>query len=157
MRKNSLLGPATALCFIFFVHTAGAKDIDSCASYPDVPVNVKVVFDEPKYDFTKNLASVQAIANGGGQGIPENDAITMGITRYQSVLEFQAPTIVHTAPGQPACAYVQHIDATIGYRDVTVFVASEIPQGSCAFDETIGHEQKHIAVNRHILEWRDPG
>jgi hypothetical protein len=44
------------------------------------------------------------------------------------------------------------VDVNVGYRDVTVFIASEVPQGSCDFSESMEHEQKHIAVNRDILK-----
>ena len=143
---------ATALCLAFLAHPAAAQDVSGCNSWPDVPVNLQPVFDEPKTDFSQNLAAIQLIASDRQHSIPQYHAITMGITSYRPVLEFRVPIVVQEEPDGLSCAYVQHVDVTLGYRDVTVFIASEIPQGTCAFDETMAHEQKHIAVNQNILE-----
>jgi hypothetical protein len=142
----------TLLLIVFFADPAAAQDVVSCDSYPDVPVNIIAVFDEPQYDFSQNLASVQAIARDRQHAIPHNEAIAMGITRYSPVLEFRIPMMVETPPDGLACARVQHVDVTVGYHDVTVFIANEIRQGTCAFAETMGHEQKHVAVNRELLQ-----
>jgi hypothetical protein len=75
----------------------------------------------------------------------------MGITRYQPVMEFHVPVLMDIEPDGIACAHVQHVDVTFGFRDVTVFIASEIPPDSCAFNETMAHEQRHVEVNRDIL------
>lgn len=143
---------AMALCLVFFARAATAEDIHNCDPYPDVPINIKPVFDQPTYDFSQNLASIQDIASDHQHSIPQYHEITMGITRYDPVLEFHVPIEIVTPPSGLVCAHVQHVDVTIGYRDVTVFIASEIPRDSCAFDETMGHEQKHIDVNQHILD-----
>lgn len=150
------LPPAMAiiLCLLFFSGTAVAQeDVDSCDSYPDVPVNITPVFDDPKYDFTQNLAQIQILASDAQHTIPQYHPVTMGLTRYEPVLEFHVPMVVRTEhEGMSGCAFVQHVDVTVGYRNVTVFIANEIPQGTCAFDEIMAHEQKHIDVNRQILD-----
>jgi hypothetical protein len=149
-RQTPLL--AAALCLLLCAPLAHAEDADTCEPGGDVPININPVFDDPQYDFTQNLAQIQVIASDRRHSIPQYHAITMGITRYEPVLEFRVPVTVRIPPQGPACVRVQHVDVTIGYRDVTVFIASEIPQHTCAFDETMGHEQKHIDVNRKILD-----
>ena len=129
-----------------------AQDVQNCEPFPNVPVNITPVFDQPAYDFTQNLASIQKIASDREHSIPQYHEITLGITRYEPVLEFHVPIEVVTPPSGLVCAHVKHVDVTIGYRNVTVFIANEIPRDSCGFDETMGHEQKHIAVNKQILD-----
>lgn len=150
MRKN-LLWLTIALYFVC-AQSVQAHDVDSCDPFPDVPINITPVFDEPQYDYSKNLAEIQAIASDRQHSIPQYHSITLGITRYEPMLEFHVPIVVHEPRNGAACAYVQHVDVTIGYRNVTVFIANEIPRPGCGFDETMAHEQKHIAVNREILQ-----
>jgi hypothetical protein len=130
---------------------APAQDIDDCQSYPNVPVNVHAVFDQPRYDYSQNLTSLQTLASDHEHSIPQYHEVTMGLTRYEPVLEMHVPMVIVTSSEGLVCAYVKRVDVTVGYRDVTVFVASDIPQNSCGFNETLGHEEKHVAVNRGLL------
>jgi hypothetical protein len=126
-----------------------APDVSGCDSYPNVPVSVTPLFEEPQADFTQNLATIQQIARDPRHSLAES--LALGVTRYNPVLEIHVPIEVVTPPSGLACAYVKHADVTVGYRDVVVFIASEIPRDSCGFAEIMGHEQKHIAVNRELL------
>jgi hypothetical protein len=140
------------LSLLLIAHPVAAQDVDNCDSYPNVPVNLNPVFDEPQYDFSHNLADLQSIANDRLHSIPHYHAVAMGITRYEPILQFRIPMEVVTPPDGLACAHVQHVDVTVGYRQVTVYIANEIPADSCGFNETLAHEQKHVAVNRQLLQ-----
>jgi len=137
--------------FLFAAHPALAEDAYSeCDSYPDVPVNITPRFDEPSYDYSASIADITALASDAHHTIHEG--MTLGLTRYEPVLEFRVPVKGVRLPDGLACAHVDHVDVTVGYRNVTVYVANEIPQGTCGFDEVMGHEMKHIAVNRQLLD-----
>ena len=43
-------------------------------------------------------------------------------------------------------ARVQGCIATVGYEAPTLYVASELPADSCAFEHVKAHEQEHIAI-----------
>ena len=126
-----------------------ADPIAECSSEPDVPVNVTEIFPDPVYNFDTPLAGIQQLASDSRHSIHE--MLTLGLTRYQPVLGFQVPIKGIQFPNGFACAHIDHVDVTIGYQDVTVYIADEIPRPGCGFDEIMGHEQKHIAVNRDIL------
>jgi hypothetical protein len=128
---------------------APIPDESECDSYPDVPINITTRFDEPVYDYDAGIAQIEAMASDQRHSIHEN--LTLGLTRYMPTLEFGVPVRSVQYPDGVACAHVQHVDVTIGYKDVTVFIAREIPQGTCGFDTIMAHEQKHIDVNRAIL------
>jgi hypothetical protein len=121
----------------------------ACDSYPDVPVNVTPRFDAPVYDYATGIAEITALSADAHHTIREG--LTLGLTRYEPMLEMQVPVKGVQLPDGLACAHVEHVDVTVGYKDVTVYVASEIPQGSCGFDQVMAHEQKHIDVNKQIL------
>jgi len=145
-----------AILYIFTVitHPAFAQDADSeCASYPDIPVNIQPRFDDPVYDLSAGIATIQNLANDTAHTIHENHKnLTLGLTHYESVLEFHVPIKGIKFPNGLTCAHVEHVDVVIGYKDVTVYIPHEVPQGSCGFTEVMAHEQKHIDVNRQILQ-----
>jgi len=143
-----------ALLPLFFAPPALAQDdedeeIDSCQSWPNVPVNIVTVFSEPKYDFDKNMAAIQSIASDRGHSLPEG--IALGVARYEPVLNFNVPTVVEDMPLGITCAYIKHVDVAFGYEDLTVLIAHEVPQGSCGFEEILKHEQKHVEVAHELL------
>jgi len=124
-----------------------------CDSYPDIPVNITPVFDEPIYDFTADISDIQGLLGDMRHSIQENhDRLPLGVTHYQPIMEFHMPVTVTTFPDGLSCARVERADVLVGYKNVTVYIANEIPEGSCGFDQIMGHEQKHIRVNRQILQ-----
>lgn len=127
-----------------------AQDYEGCPSYPNVPITVNPRFDEPRYDYSANIPAIRALAGGDSRrGIRES--ITLGLTRYEPVLSFRVPIKTRTLPDGLSCSWVEEVEVTIGYKNVVVYIASEIPQNSCGFEKVLEHEQKHINVNRQIL------
>ena len=118
-----------------------------------MPVKVTPVFDEPQYDFNTDISGIRDVLNDTQHSIQENhDTLPLGVTHYEPVLEFRLPVQIITFPDGISCAHVERADVTIGYRNVTVYIAREVPQNTCGFEEIMAHEQKHIAVNRQILQ-----
>jgi len=137
-----------SLC-LALISRACPAHADDCPSYPDVPINVVTQFDQPVYDYSQDIAALQRLS--GDERHTIHESLTLGLTRYDPVMEFHVPIRAEQLANGLACGFVDHVDVTIGYKDVTVFIASEIPQDSCGFDQVMAHEQKHIDVNRQIL------
>lgn len=124
-----------------------------CAPYPTVPIHVTPVFDDPSYDYTVDIGGLQKLAQDTSRTVHSGHrGLTLGLTRYEPILEFRTPVRQVNFPDGLTCAHVEYVDVNIGYRNVTVLIPHEVPQGSCGFGEVMKHEQKHIAVNRAILD-----
>jgi hypothetical protein len=75
----------------------------------------------------------------------------LGLTRGNATVSFAAntPSIIDPT-GRWECASPQ-ITLTFGFSPMTVYIASEFPQGSCAFKEIYEHEMRHVeAYQTHI-------
>ena len=123
---------------------------NACVADPNVPINVIPVFEEPTYNFGATLPQLQALSRDTTHVIPES--LTLGLTHYQPVLSVNPVSTARDLPNGTTCVQVQRIDITFGYRNVVVYIAGEIPQGSCGFNEVMQHEQKHVMVQKQILE-----
>ncbi|MFY9288487.1 MAG: hypothetical protein WAO98_08290 [Alphaproteobacteria bacterium] len=129
-----------------------AYDVNECESWPNIPVTVIPRFDQPSYNYNVNLNQVQALANNPKRSVHGgHHGITLGLTQYEPIIQFVAPMKGIKMPNGLACAHVEHLEATIGYKNVVIYIPREVPQGSCGFDQVMAHEQKHIEVNRQIL------
>lgn len=49
------------------------------------------------------------------------------------------------------CAAVERIDVSFGLRERNVFVARELPEGTCIHGEVLAHEMKHVAADEALL------
>ncbi len=143
---------ALSLGFLLLSVPAFAQNLVDCKDYGAAKVSVTELFDAPIVDHSKSLEAIQDIVGDMRHSIPQYHELTMGITRYEPTVEFNVPMEIVTYPNGISCAHVQHADVKIGYRDVRIYVAGEIPQNSCGFKETLDHEKKHIDVNREILD-----
>ncbi len=125
------------------------ENVQGCQSWPNVPINVAMVFSEPQYDFNESMAAIQQIAGDHEHSLPEG--IALGITRYEPILNFNVPTEIEDLPLGVTCAYIKHVDVTFGYGDLTVMIAREVPRDGCGFKEILAHEEKHVAVARELM------
>src|ERR1700748_401303 len=105
----------------FLATPAFAQENDSCQSWPDVPVNVQVEFDPPDYDYSQNIAAIQNLASDAEHTIPQYHQVTLGLNAYKPVLEFNIPVVVEQQSDGLTCAFVQRVDAKVGFKDVTVY------------------------------------
>lgn len=87
-----------------------------CASYPTVPVNVNPVFEEPRYDYSVDIPTLQTLSQDPQHTVHgSHHGLTLGLTRYEPVLEFRVPIRKISFPDGLNCAHVDHVDVTIGY------------------------------------------
>jgi hypothetical protein len=128
-----------------------------CDSWPDVPVNITPRFDDPQYEYTIDIRTLQALSGDVTHTVHgSHGELALGLTRYEPILEFSVSVKGVQMSNGLACAHVDKVDVTIGYRNVTVYVPHEVAEGSCGFQQVMTHEQKHIAVNRAILAEYQP-
>lgn len=122
----------------------------ACDSFPDVDVSVAAMFPDPYIVDSTPLYELQTLSRSGGHSIREG--WTLGLTTYKPVIEIRMPISLTQTDSGLACAVVDKPDVRLGYKDVVVYVAREIPRNTCGFDEVFRHELKHIAVNRAVLD-----
>ncbi|MGB9152275.1 MAG: hypothetical protein WCD70_04215 [Alphaproteobacteria bacterium] len=139
------------LCLALICHEARAQDVvlDPCPPNANVPINIVPVFEEPTYNYDASIPDLQVLSQDAYHVIPEG--LTLGLTHYQPMLRVNPVSLARDLPDGTTCVQVDHVDISFGYRNVVVYIANEIPQGTCGFDEVMGHEQKHVAVQKQIL------
>lgn len=54
--------------------------------------------------------------------------------------------------GEGACLWVDHIDVTLRYEALDIYIASDYAANSCQYQAILGHENKHAAVARSHLD-----
>lgn len=121
---------------------------DACAQLPKPSVTVKrLAYPAIRYNTEYGYRTLTELGRDklqpGGQ--------VLGLTRAQSVASFTltAPALVD-ASQRYECASPQ-ITLSIGFRQMTVYVGKEFPAGTCAYQEILDHEMRHVkAYQAHI-------
>lgn len=136
---------------LFAASSAFAQDVQvACDSFPDVDVNIEALFPDPYIVDSSPLFELQNLSRSGQHSIREG--WTLGLATYKPVIEIRLPVTLVQTEGGLACAAINKLDARLGYKDVVVYVAREIPRNTCGFDEVFRHEMKHIEANRAVLD-----
>ncbi len=136
IRSTRALG-AALLCLV--AQPALAQS-DRCSELPPPSVTIKH-FDEPvtfntRFSY-KELTHLGAAAVRPGQQV-------LGLTRGKAVVQFASEMPTYRDPTQRWECFSPQITLTIGFSPMTVYVAKEFPEGSCAYQEIYAHEQRHV-------------
>jgi hypothetical protein len=135
------------LVFLLVIVFSSHSWADQCDQLPKPSVTVKH-FDEP---FTINLQHSYKALNHLGAGLARSGNQVLGLTRGKSVAKIASNTPSYVdRTGRWECASPQ-LSVTFGFSQMTVYVAKEFPEGSCAYKEIYQHELRHVkAYQEHL-------
>lgn len=118
---------------------AGPLWADACDQLPKPSVTVKRLEEQltvdKQYGYRELTHLGSALAQPGKQ--------VLGLTRGKATAQFSTTITRHVdRSGRWECASVQ-LTVTYGFSPMTVYVAREFAEGSCAFNEIYQHEMRH--------------
>lgn len=125
----------------------GASAADPCDELPKPSVTVQRIDEQISYNTEYSYRSLTNI----GASLARPGKQVLGLTRGNATVGFASntPTIVDRS-GRWECASPQ-ITLSFGFSPITVYVAHEFPEGSCAYKEIHDHEMRHVEAYRaHI-------
>ncbi len=113
---------------------------DPCDELAKPSVTVKRLEERITYNTTYSYRSLTNL----GASLARPGKQVLGLTRGNATVSFasKTPSIIDPS-GRWECASPQ-ITMTFGFTPVTVYVAKEFPQGSCAYKEIHEHEMRHF-------------
>jgi len=143
----ALLLLASGNCFAYEGYANG------CPEYEMPIVIVAPVMDPIKMDYTKTAKELIALSDP--EMMNNGDLIPAGLTKFGLKLDGQGEIIFHTVTGENGggtCAQISRYEFSMRLEDPIVYVASEIPYGSCAYEEVMAHENRHLAAAYTMLD-----
>ena len=113
---------------------------DDCEQLPKPSVMVRKIDEKLLYN---QHYSYQSLTNIGAS-IATPSRLILGLTRGNLVVSFATRLPSYLEPsGRWECSSPQ-ITMTYGISPITVYVAKEFPEGSCAYKEILEHEMRHV-------------
>jgi len=133
-----------AVALLGFNSTAQAA-VGPCDPYPDVPVNVTPVFNDPFIDNSKSIADLRTMNHSAPRHVP------LMLTNAPPVVNLNVSTQSYKLANGLSCTRVDHVDVAIGYKNPIIYIASEVPSGGCPYMQLTNHAQKNIGVMRAVM------
>jgi hypothetical protein len=137
---------------LLFLWLSGPTWADPCAELPKPSITVErleaQVSLNTRYSF-KTLNNLGAEIGRPGHQV-------LGLTRgtASASLASQTPGLADPS-GRWECASPQ-ITLRYGYQPITVYVASEFPPGTCAYQQIYEHEMRHVKIYQDHLASIEP-
>lgn len=118
-----------------------------CA-YQEPSITVKPIFAQPKLDTSVPMRNIKSLANDHtALGVHD---VSVGLTA--SSLGMNSSFEVKTeGRGSNLCAQISRLNLEIGFKDTTIYLASELEPHSCGYETVLEHEWKHVTTDQQVL------
>lgn len=139
--------------FLSLILAAGLSRADPCEQLPPPSVKIQRL---PDTDDLNKRYGYRTLTQLGRQVAGPGSAV-LGLTRGNATARFAIamPTMQDTS-GRWECSSPQ-ITLSLGFHPMTVYVAKEFPEGSCAYKEIYQHERRHVQAYRDHLTGLEKG
>lgn len=129
---------------------AWSVELSECEQLPKPSVSIKRLENSSiSYNTEYGYRLLTSI---GGEKVRPGSQV-LGLTRTNSLAQFSVSTPSYQdAAERYECASPQ-ITLTLGFKPMTVYVGKEFPIGSCAYQEILDHEMRHVkAYQEHVAK-----
>jgi hypothetical protein len=132
---------------------AMALQANGCPDFAPPVVNVNQLSVAPRLNDTFDLAGLRQLATENKKEFSSTRHETpVGLTSASLKLDSHFEISVRTTQGDPlVCAQISALNLDFGFDDTTVYLARELPNGSCSYQTVLDHERRHIAVDQGIV------
>lgn len=156
MRKAPILALFAVLALSMQLASAAHADADGCNDYVPTVVTVQPVYDETVYDFTLPMMEIKALAESGkekAKGSKHAEEWPVGLSLGEMYFSVSRDIMkMRPTSTQITCGQIKAVQIEFGFKDNKILVAKEFPKRSCPYREVLGHEEKHKAVDRRLVE-----
>lgn len=123
-----------------------------CSPQKAPTISIRTSTDQITYDFSKsekqlNNFNISTVSPYASNVITDVGGLMKGGIETQQRMSFGTILNPNT---QQVCIWHDNLDVLIHIKP-TIYIASEFPQGTCMHNSIMGHEQKHITVDREIV------
>lgn len=151
MIPHRLLLTALVLLAVPALARPAAAQSAGCPRFdrPVLQVDTQVV--PLKRDFDKTLPQLQAMPGRSAGPAGAQAGQVLGLAHATFGERWQVGAHYSPQPGGAVCAALSKLTVTFGFQERVVYVARELPPGSCIQREVLNHEMKHVATDEALL------
>lgn len=146
------LASCSAVALLAMAMPAAAQITTSaCPSFPDPQVNIQTRFQDPSYNFGQSLIKLRQMAQVDSAAIfHEDQPVGLASGELSFTREMRTNIALSNVDGR-FCARPQSVTIKVEFPRNVIYVARELPRGSCAHNEILTHEEGHVEIDRELL------
>lgn len=149
--SGMVLGVAGMLSASPAMAQTGAQQGASCPRFGPAEVNVQFQVAKLQRDYTRPLAQLAAMPGRAPGPAGASHGHIMGLAHAKYGEQSQLGALFQPMGDGTVCGAAKTLNVTFGFQERIVFIARELPQGSCIHGEVLAHEMKHIVVDEQLL------
>jgi len=140
--------PASLLLLLVLTLSAHAEEADNegCPAAPVAPVTVELDILEPDIILDRTREEIGRIRGQARNPLPPGFRLN-GLTSWQLGMRYSHSVIEYSKIED--CFRLRWVRIALRTTKLEVYLASEIPPGSCRFRENMAHEMQHVDVLRN--------
>jgi len=123
-----------------------------CPPYSEPRINITRIYDQPRYDTSLDVNAIYNMARNIQYKSRASNELPVGLTSSLQQLNTSFEISAQTLPNGAVCAQITTLEMRYGFAETTVYIANELEEGSCGFQEVLAHEHKHVATDIDVME-----
>lgn len=107
-----------------------------------------------QYDHSKTIAQLTQLGAepmSRQAALSERQHVPLGLTSAQIKTSYELEGRTVTQGDGTVCTYLYKLTIHLSNASTTVYIAREIPNGTCINGEVTAHENRHVAINNAVL------
>ena len=125
--------------------------IRGCTPAKDPEVVIEPRLAELGKDYSKSSRALSSVPGRAPLPAGSSGGRVLGLALAQFGERQQMSVSTQTLANGSVCASVASVRVTFGFESRRVFVARELPPGSCIYNEVQSHEMKHVRADEELL------
>lgn len=144
---------------LFFTAAAARAATDPCqrleqeSNFPEI--NFSISHENVQQSEYESISGLQnrvqnPAAGGGGGGTLKADHLPLGAMEAHIQTSFNMGTAQLRLSDGKGCVAITKAQITLTFSNPTIYLARELPRGSCIYRQVLEHENRHVAVDRQL-------
>lgn len=104
------------------------------------------------YTLTRTMEQLTRLPGRAPGPAGQSGGRVLGLAHAKYGERSQIRAVFQIQPDGTVCGAANAISVTFGFEERRVYVARELPAGTCIHGEVLNHEMKHVAVDERLLD-----
>ena len=135
-----------------------AEQPNGCPDYSPPVIVINQLSVNPQLNDTFDLEGLRQFALDSQKDFSSTRHETpVGLTAASLKLDTHFEINVRVSPDDPlVCAQIKSFQMDYGFDDTMIYLARELPNGSCSYHTVLEHEQRHVAADENLVRSTTP-
>ena len=102
-----------------------------------------------------DIHSLKAMSTAEDAAVGTTAHVPLGLAKAQATFEMNMQAQIEKHSDGTVCVGLTQVNVRYAFVNTAIYIAQEIPYGTCLFGEVEAHERRHVEVDGQLLrEWQ---